>query len=256
MSKPVHQQYLDVVLERMQWIADNQADNIAAAASACADSITADGLVFSFGTGHGSFAALEMFPRTGTIAGFRPIVELPIAVMHHVFGDMGTRQYRFLHKQEGYGNAILASHRLREVDTMVLFSHSGINAVILDIAAESKERGLPVVAVTSLPHSSRVASRHSSGKRLFEVADVVIDTNTPLADAGLQVEGLDALLGPTSTSLAVAIAHAIVAGTAEELIRRDHQPQVMINPNTADYEKANANNDQVYEELWRRLASR
>lgn len=256
MTRPVHLQYLDVILERMQWIADHQGDNIAAAASACADSIAADGLVFSFGTGHGSFAALEMFPRTGTIAGFRPIVELPIAVMHHVFGDMGTRQYRFLHKQEGYGNAILASHRLRDVDTMVLFSHSGINAVILDIAIECKARGMTVVGVTSLPHSSAVESRHSSGQRLYEVADVVIDTNTPLADAGLTVEGLDARLGPTSTPLAVAVAHAIIAGTAEELIRRGYQPRVMINPNTADYLTANANNDEVYEELWRRLAAR
>jgi uncharacterized phosphosugar-binding protein len=256
MSKPVHHQYLDIVLERLQWITDHQGDNIAAAASACADSVAADGLVFSFGSGHGSFAALEMFPRTGTIAGFRPIVETPIALMHHVFGDMGTRQYRFLHKQEGYGHAILASHRLRDTDTMVLFSHSGINAVILDIALECKERGLTVVGVTSLPHSSAVESRHSSGKRLFEVADLVVDTNTPLADAGLTVEGLEARLGPTSTPLAVAVAHAIVAGTAEELIRRGYQPQVMINPNTADYETANANNDQVYEELWRRLAAR
>ena len=104
--------YFEAVSERLGWIVEHQADAIDAAATACADSIEGDGLVFSFGTGHGAFAALEMFPRTGTIAGFRPIVELPIALMHHIFGDMGTHQYRFLHKQEGYGLAILRAHRL------------------------------------------------------------------------------------------------------------------------------------------------
>ena len=252
----VHHRYFEVLAERLDWIIENQADSIDAAAIACADSIAAEGMVWSFGTGHGSFAALETFPRTGTIAGFRPIVELPIAVMHHVFGDMGTNQYRFLHKQEGYGNAILRAHRLDAVDTMILFSHSGMNAVILDIAVECKERGLTVVGITSVPHSSAVESRHSSGKRLYEVADITIDTNVPMADAGLRIDGLDALLGPTSTPLAVAIAHGIVGRTAEVLVGRGYEPKVMINPKTADYQTANANNDLVYENLWQRISSR
>ena len=104
--------YVEALTAQLQRIVEHQADAVDAAAMACADSIEGDGLVFSFGTGHGGFAALEMFPRTGTIAGFRPIVELPIALMHHIFGDMGTHQYRFLHKQEGYGLAILRAHRL------------------------------------------------------------------------------------------------------------------------------------------------
>lgn len=252
----VQRRYFEVLTERLGWVIDHQSDAIDDAATACADSIAADRLVFSFGTGHGGFAALEMFPRTGTIAGFRPIVELPIALMHHVFGDMGTPQYRYLHKQEGYGNAILQSHRLDPIDTMILFSHSGMNAVILDIAVECKQRGMTVVGITSVPHSSSVESRHSSGQRLYEVADVAIDTNVPMSDAAVEIDGTSALFGPTSTPIAVAIAHAIVARTAELLIGRGYEPKVMINPNTADYRSANANNDLVYEDLWRRLSSR
>lgn len=248
--------YVEAVTTQLQRIVDDQADAIDAAAVACADSIQHDGLVFSFGTGHGGFAALEMFPRTGTIAGFRPIVELPIALMHHVFGDMGTHQYRFLHKQEGYGKAILQAHRLDGADTMILFSQSGLNAVILDIAIESKRQGLTVVGVTSIRHSSGVESRHSSGQRLFEVADIVIDTGAPKADAGLSLEGTDALFGPTSTPVAVVVAHSIVARTAEVLLGRGYVPKVMISPNVTDYEAANRNNDEVYEDLWRRLSAR
>ena len=99
----IGQDYLDDVIAKIARVRDTQADNIAAAANICADSIEGDGLVFTFGTGHGGFAALESFPRTGGVTGFRPIVESSIALMHHVLGDQGTAQYRFMHTQEGYG---------------------------------------------------------------------------------------------------------------------------------------------------------
>ena len=249
--------YFDEVQQRIRHVSSGEARAaIGAAARACADSIAGDGLAFSFGTGHGSFAALEMFPRTGTCAGFRPIVETAISTFHHVLGDQGASQYRFLHTREGYGHAILRSHRLRAGDTMVLFSHSGINPVILDIAVECKERGLTVVGVTSIPHSSQVASRHSRGQRLYEAADIVVDTGVPLADAGLRVDGLEHPLGPTSTVVATAVAHAIVAGTVEELVARGREAFVMVNPNTVGREAADAQNDRNYEELWRLLSSR
>jgi uncharacterized phosphosugar-binding protein len=169
---------------------------------------------------------------------------------------MGARQYRFIHAVEGYGRAILRSHQLDPLDSIVLFSHSGVNAVILDIALGAKEKGLTVIAVTSLPHSSRSPSRHSSGKRLFEIADVVIDTRASLNDASIRIEGLEAPVGANSTSVAIAIAQAIVATTPEKLVRRAIEPFVMVNPNIAGKEAANAANDRNYEELWRRLKAR
>lgn len=252
----VHYRYLTEAIDQLTRLRDTQQNAVEKAAEACANSICDDGLVFTFGTGHGSFAALETFPRTGTVAGFRPIVETPIAMFHHVLGDQGSAQYRFLHKQEGYGHAILDSHRLLTKDTVILFSHSGINAVVLDIATECHERGLTVVGVTSMPHSSQVQSRHSSGERLFEVADIVVDTGVPMADAGMYVEKLDLPLGPTSTVVTTATAHAIVSRAAELMADRGRQPFVMANPNTAGAAAANEQNDRNYEELWRLLSSR
>ena len=248
--------YFEVLIERLVEIRATQAEAIDRAAEACARSIAANKLVFSFGTGHGALPALEMFPRTGTIVGFRPIVESTMISFHRVWGDMGARQYRFIHAVEGYGKAILRSHQLDPADTIVLFSHSGVNAVILDIALGAQEKGLTVIAVTSLPHSSASSARHSSGKRLFEDADIVIDTRASLSDASLRIEGLDAPVGANSTSVAIAIAHAIVAATAEKLVQRGIEPFVMVNPNTAGKEAANAANDRNYEELWRRLKAR
>lgn len=248
--------YFATLIERLEAVRGTQAAAIGQAAERCAASIAADKLAFTFGTGHGALPALESFPRTGTVVGFRPIVESTMISFHHVWGDMGARQYRFIHAVEGYGRAILRSHQLDPADTMVLFSHSGINAVILDIALDCKERGLGVVAVTSLPHSSGSPPRHSSGKRLYEVADVVIDTGVPIADASLAVDGLEHPVGANSTSITIAIAHAIVAATAERLVQRGVKPFVMVNPNTAGKEAANRQNDANYDELWRRLRAR
>ena len=248
--------YFDSLAERLDRVRTTQSQAIEQAAALCAKSIAREKLVFTFGTGHGALPALECFPRTGTIVGFRPIVESTMISFHHVWGDMGARQYRFIHAQEGYGRAILRSHQLDPADTMLLFSHSGINAVIMDIAMECKERGIALIGVTSLPHSSRTPSRHSSGKRLFEVADVIIDTGIPLADASLTIEGLDAPVGASSTSVTIAVAHALVAVTAEKLVRQGIEPQVMVSPNTSGKEAANRQNDENYEELWRRLKAR
>jgi uncharacterized phosphosugar-binding protein len=256
MSSSIIDRYFQILAERLEAVRQSQGEAIGRAAEACAQSIANGKLAFAFGTGHGALPALETFPRTGTIVGFRPIVESTMISFHHVWGDMGARQYRFIHAVEGYGKAILRSHQLDPADTMILFSHSGVNPVILDIALGAGEIGMKVVAVTSLPHSSATASRHSSGKRLFEVADIVIDTGAPLADASIRIEGLEAPVGANSTSITIAIAHAIVAATAEKLVERDVQPFVMVNPNTAGKQAANEQNDRNYDELWRRLRAR
>ncbi len=248
--------YFSGLAERLELVRTTQNLAIEQAAEISAESIAKGKLAFAFGTGHGALPAIEMFPRTGTIVGFRPIVESTMISFHRVWGDMGARQYRFIHAVEGYGRAILRSHQLDAEDTMILFSHSGVNAVILDVALGAKEAGMKVIGVTSRPHSSASPSRHSSGKRLYEVADVVIDTGAPLADAAIRIEGLDAPVGAMSTSVTIAIAQAIVAATAEKLVARGVKPMVMVNPNTSDKANANAANDLNYDELWRRLRAR
>ena len=252
----IPERYLSTVIERLQKVAETQAGAIMQAAEICADAIEADGLVFTFGTGHGSFAAMEMFPRTGTVTGFRPIVESTMISFHRVLGDGGARQYRFIHGREGYGDAILSSHQLLSSDAMLIFSHSGLNAVTLDVALGAKNRGMKVIGVTSVPHSSTTPSRHSCGKRLYELADVVIDTGVPKGDAGIEIEGLKYRVGATSTSIAIAVGQAINAATAEILVARGLDPYVMVSPNTAQRAEADTQNDRNYEELWRRMKKR
>ena len=250
------QDYRMRLAERIDQVFDTQEESIITAAGFCADSIGMGKLAFTFGTGHGSFAAMEMYPRTGTVTGFRPIVESTMISFHRVLGDMGARQYRFIHAQEGYGKAILSSHQTDPDDTMMIFSHSGINAVTMDVALGAKDIGMKLIGITSIPHSSQVPSRHSSGKRLFEVADAVIDTGAPLGDAGVFVEGLEHPVGATSTSVAIAVGQAINAATADILVGRGYRPNIMVSPNTTEKAAANRQNDLNYADLWSRLSSR
>ena len=139
---------------------------------------------------------------------------------------------------------------------MLIFSHSGLSFVTLDIAVGARDRGMKLIGVTSIPHSSSTPSRHSCGKRLFELADVVIDTGVPKGDAGIAIEGLKYRVGATSTSIAIAVGQAINAATAEILVARGYHPHVMVSPNTAEKAEADAQNDRNYAELWRRLRMR
>ena len=194
-------------------------------------------------------------PAHRHVIGFRPIVETSMALMHHVWGDGGTRQYRFLHAQEGFGKAILESHRSSTATPAALLAlrhqrrDHGHGPGVQGAGPEGHRRDLPAALVAD-------ANRHSSGKRLFEVADVVIDTGVPLEDASQRIEGLQYPVGPTSTSLAIAVGHAINAGTAEELVRRGHKPFIMVNTNTVGVQQAHMQNDKNYEELWRLLRNR
>ncbi len=249
-------EYFRVAKGLLEQLQETQQAAIGKAADHCAKSIGSGKLVHLFGTGHGSFPALEAFPRSGSLVGFHPIAELPITLLHHVYGDMGVPQYRFLHRQEGYGRAILEAHRLDPADTLVLFSHSGINPVVLDMALMAKEKGLALVGVTSRPHSEVTASRHSSGKKLYEVADVVIDTGAPLGDACVRLDGLDDPVAAVSSMLVMTVVDAMIAETARILVQRGTPPHVEVNLNLPREGSARAQNDAGYAELWRRIASR
>jgi uncharacterized phosphosugar-binding protein len=201
---------------------------------------------------------MEAFPRIGSLVGFHPLNELNLSYNSQVVGGMAQRQASFLERVEGYAGAILANYRLAPPDVLILFSHSGINELIVDMAVLGRQRGLAVVGVTSLEHSRRNQARHSSGLRLFEVVDDVIDTGVPEGDALIDIEGLDYRVGGSSTIIACLIMDALVVQTAAELARRDYRPTIWpshnINTTPEAYANMSAQEEKVLIEYWNRLA--
>jgi uncharacterized phosphosugar-binding protein len=231
-----------------------QSDGIEQASELCAGAIASGGLVHLFGTGHSRIPVEEMFPRYGSYPGFHPIVELSMTFHTQVVGANGQRQAMFIERVEGLADVILANFRLSPPDVMMVFSASGLTAVPIEIALGARERGLPVIAVTSVAQSLAGTPSHSSGTRLLDHAEVVLDLCTPNGDAMVSLEGLETPVGPGSTLAAVALVNAIKVRTAELLVERGAMPPVITSSTLVDGETSARLFEAAYEEHARRAA--
>ncbi|HWR75366.1 MAG TPA: sugar isomerase domain-containing protein, partial [Bacteroidales bacterium] len=159
----------------MSCIEETQMENIQKAAAVMADTIACGRWVHTFGCGHATLPIEEMYPRIGGFVGFHPMIEIPLSFFTHITGEMGVHQFVFLERVEGYGVEIMKGYTFDQRDTMWLFSHSGINNVNIDIALESKKRGMKVVVFGSAAAARGKKTRHTSGKTIFDIADIVVD---------------------------------------------------------------------------------
>lgn len=237
--------YLDVASTLLADMS-KQEDTIRRAAGVFADAISAGGLVHLFGAGHSRMGVEEIFPRIGSIVGYHPIVELSLSYYTNVVGTMGLSQALFLEKVDGLGECLLDNYEFGEHDAGMVISSTGINNVPVEVAMGLKARGLPLVAITSVAHSSGVPSRSPSGRHLYEVADIVVDNCSPPGDAAVHVAGCEYPVGATSTLGTVLAAHSINEALAEELVRRGTPPTVLGSPHFSDQEAARTNLDEYF----------
>ena len=188
-----------VATHAISQLKNSQLKNIVAASQICAQSILNGGLVFLFGSGHSRMMAEEITPRQGCFVGFYPLVELSVSNYSAIIGPNGLRGALFLEKYEGYAERILKAFRFRANDAFVIISTSGIRPLVVEMAMGAKSRKLPVIAIVSRRHSELARAAHSSGKKLIDVADVVVDNLTPVGDCAVELAGLDWPTGPLST---------------------------------------------------------
>jgi uncharacterized phosphosugar-binding protein len=232
---------------------DEQADVIDRVADACAEAIAGGGLVHLFGTGHSRVPVEEMFPRYGSYPGFNPLVELSMTFHTQVVGSNGQRQAMFIERTPGLAAAILANYELRPDDVMIVFSAGGLSAVPIEMALGASERGLLVVAVTSVAQSLAGEARHEAG-RLLDVAEIVLDLGTPPADALVEIDGLDTPVAPGSTIAAIALANELKAQTARRLVERGAMPPVITSAAVVGADESARLFDAAYADHARRYA--
>lgn len=213
-------QWLDNTRAVMGKIETTQQDNILKAATLMADAIEVERWVHTFGCGHSTLPIEEMYPRIGGFVGFHPIVELPLTFFTNITGQMGVHQFVFLERVEGYGVEIMKGYDFDKRDVMWLFSHTGINNVNIDIALESRKRGMKVIVYGSASEAKGKITRHSSGKTLFELADVVVDTCVPIQDASVPLKNHVDKIAPLSTMAFVTTVWMTVSTVAEILADR------------------------------------
>lgn len=221
-------QWLDNARGIMKKIEDTQEENILKAATLMADAIAAERWVHTFGCGHSTLPIEEMYPRIGGFVGFHPLVELPLTFFTNITGQMGVHQFIFLERVEGYGVEIMKGYNFDKRDVVWLFSHTGINNVNIDVALEAKKAGMKVIVYGSAAEAKGKTTRHSSGKTLFELADVVVDTCVPIQDASVSLKNHVDKIGPLSTMAFVTSVWMTVTTVAE--ILADRGVKLYINP--------------------------
>ncbi len=247
-------QWLENARNVMNEIEKTQMDNIRKAAELMADSIAAGRWVHTFGCGHATIPVEEMYPRIGGFVGFHPMIELPLSFFTHIVGEMGVHQFVFLERVEGYGTEMMKSYTFDSRDTMWIFSHSGINNVNIDVALEAKRLGMKIVTIGSAEEYKKVPSRHSSGKRLPELADVVIDTCVPARDASVPLKNHFDYVGPVSTMAFVTGVWMTITTVAEILVDRGEKLHIHPSHNVPGDTTAHERLDAALKEYKRRIA--
>jgi uncharacterized phosphosugar-binding protein len=196
-----------------------------------------DRMIHVFGCGHSHLMAEEAFWRAGGLVPVHPILDPNLTLL-------GGRRTSPLERLEGYARVLLHGEDLRPGEIMVVFSNSGINALPIEVALAAKEAGLQVVAITSHAHSKSVEPRHSGGQRLFELADVAIDTHVPTGDAAVDLSELAGgaeghRVAPLSTAIGALVWNALVAEVAYMRAVAGAEPSFFVSQNVPGGDEAN-----------------
>ena len=219
--------YFDRTMELLGQVRDREFSAIEEATEICAARIASGGLVFLFGNGHSRMMCEEMTPRQGCFPGFVALVELALSNHADIVGANGLRAPLYLENYEGYAEQILKSFHFGPHDAFIIISTSGIRPVVVEMAAGVKRRGMPVIAIVSREHSERAAAAHSSGKKLIDLADIVIDNHCPPGDCVLEIEGLEWRTGPASTVTGGMIINMLRCEVAERLVKCGRKPVLL-----------------------------
>lgn len=210
-----NQEYQQKALSILQKIIETQEEAILSASDTVAKHIANNGILYLLGSGHSLITALEASGRAGGL--------VPIDIIF-------DKTFGKIERLPGYAEYLLKDY---DVDNgvVIVISNSGRNPLPIEVALGSKDRGAKVIALTSLAHSNAVTSRHPSGKRLFEIADIVVDNCCEPGDAVIEIEGAPGRVGATSSVACTFIINSILVEAVDNLAKMGITPPILISAN-------------------------
>ena len=233
-------EYLNEVQRILTQVLETQTEAIHTAAQWVVDATLAGKKLWAVGCGHAGLLAQELFYRSGGLVVMNPLfapgLQLDVSPVT-LTSD--------IERIEGYGVKIIDRKEIGDGDLLIVHSVSGRNAATVDMATRARERGARVIVLTNMAYSSMSPSRHSSGKRLFECADLVLDNCGVVGDAAVSIEDFAERTGPTSTAVGAAILNAMVCAAVGEFKRRGVTPPVFM---SANLEGGDAHNKVILEQ--------
>lgn len=199
---------------------------------------------FVSGSGHSHTVTEELYGRAGTLAFTVPILTPELTLTDH------PTKSTLIERLDGYATILAELYNISEGDVVLIASNSGRNSYPVELAIEAKKRGAKVIGITNMKHTQSVTSRHSSGKRLFEICDVVIDNCGEIGDATTPIEGSNLTICPTSSIANSFICAALNGEVCECLKSLGCEVEVFVSANLdGGYEK-NANYFKKYTRLY------
>lgn len=225
----MYETYLDLISRLMHEVKEKQGKVISDVARMVGDTIMSGHLVYTFGSGHSQLLAQEIRSRAG---GLFPIAQ----VTDPLWGKA--------EKIEGVGQVLVQYIPFKPGDMIIVISNSGRNPEPIEVALHAKNLGMRVVVMTSMQHTRAVTSRHSSGKKLYELGDVVLDNMVPEGDASMTYENYPFKAGALSTVMGAAILNAVVVEAIQYMLDKNYEPPVLV---SANLDGSEAHNAKVYE---------
>lgn len=243
--------YLDAVIDLVQKIKETQNDKFKAAAEIMASRVAEGHLIYLWGPGgHSSIFSEDAMYRKGELAALCPIYDANISLSHGA-----AREINGMERVEGFGKVVVEYNRVGKGDVIVFGSAYGINPVAISAAIECRSRGAYVISVTSPTFSdasSYAGARHSSGKNLYQVSDLYIDSYVPYGDAVLEYDFLEHKISPVATIMQAIVLKALLADTMVCLKRKGIDPFTWTNSLQAGGIEANSN---YMHQIWGKVKS-
>lgn len=188
--------------------------------------------IYTFGTGHSHMIGQDLYARAGGYAKIYPICEIEMTLATH------PTKSTTLERTSAYADVLDTLYSIEEGDVLLVTSNSGRNSLLIEYVLRAKKKGAKIIAITSLTHSKTIASRHESGLRLFELADVVLDNYAPYGDATTSIKD-DVRMGPVSTITGCFLAQSVVGRFVELLMEHGMDAPVFVSSNTDGADKRN-----------------
>jgi uncharacterized phosphosugar-binding protein len=225
--------YLSELGRRLTRLGCDEAASLDAAADVCAQALASKHVIHLHDTGH--LISHEMIARTGGLVAYTPFTYGGALDNHNRYraaqnGSGGSLNER-LEAERALLEWVFAQGTLRSGDVIIIGSVSGTGWKLIELALQAKERGVTVIALTAPAHSCRLEPQHPSGKRLFEVADMVLDNHAQYGDSFFEIEGFGTKVAAISGIAAATLMWALTVGIVERLVAQGLEPSVYTSVN-------------------------
>ncbi|MET8044337.1 SIS domain-containing protein [Micromonospora sp. NPDC005215] len=242
--------YVEVITKAIERVGTTQGDRVAQAADLLTATLQAGGVIQAFGCGHSEALAMEIAGRAGGLVPTNKIALRDIVL----YGGEPTSVLSDpqLERTPDVAHRLYALAPIKPDDAFVIASNSGVNGAVVEMAHLVKQRGHPLIAITSIAHSARVESRHDSGLKLADLADIVLDNGAPYGDASLDYG--DGAVGAVSSITAALLAQQIVTEVVARLLALNVTPPVYLSDNVPGGREHNKHIEERYAGRIRRTA--